>query len=269
MSLVAVSASSAMVEYPTDEKKDRERWTRKVLTLPRIAHPSSRVNDDDQHSLDIRGQSRTGQGNGELIRQESSALSHRRRSVSSRNSSLSSSYSSNVRLPIFGKTKNEDLFFSSAIELKDKAKKVNRPIERWTSTNEYSERKWPRIRTRWEGNFVKSPKGTFLVLLFNISSPRSSASNIKSVLNRSNNWLNVSISNICPRSGLTNISSSLTHWFLFSSLSFEQFSSSLLHDERENSSPTLPRSQRTATQMFFILKEKVRTRFVLFTETTR
>lgn len=109
MSVLAASAS-AMTEYPMDEKKDRDRWTRKVLTLPRIAHPSSRISDDDQHSLDIRGQSRTGQGNGELIRQESAvdrslSRSHRR-SVSSR-SSLSSSYSSSqVRLPIFGKKGN-------------------------------------------------------------------------------------------------------------------------------------------------------------------
>ena len=107
--MLAASAS-VMTEYPMDDKKDRDRWTRKVLTLPRIAHPSSRISDDDQHSLDIRGQSRTGQGNGELIRQESAfdrslSRSHRR-SVSSR-TSLSSSYSSaQVRLPIFGKEGN-------------------------------------------------------------------------------------------------------------------------------------------------------------------
>ena len=113
---------------------DLNHSTRKVLTLPRIAHPSSSFDENDQKDLDIRGKSRNGDGNGQLIRSERStpdlSFQHRRRT---RSSSLKQSHisSSNqyptqltqipenistiigedrdkVRLPIFGK---ENLWF--------------------------------------------------------------------------------------------------------------------------------------------------------------
>lgn len=98
---------------------------KKVMTLPRIEHPSKLINEEDRSSLDIRGKSRDGQGDGKLIRSESTTpeLTYRRhrRSSSLRSLSKSSIYSESlskipenintvygqdrekVRLPIFGK----------------------------------------------------------------------------------------------------------------------------------------------------------------------
>ena len=86
--------------------------------FPAIAHPSSKRFNSP---LDIRGKSRDGFGNGELIRSESSASTNgRRRSSSlrhpSRSLDLNQSNEERPRLPIFGKeqTTNErekrDLF---------------------------------------------------------------------------------------------------------------------------------------------------------------
>ena len=98
---------------------------RKVFTLPRIAHPSKYLNEEDRSSLDIRGKSRDGNGNGQLIRSETSTPdlafnSHRRRRssslkqnpISSRTQlndipeNISTIYGQDrdqVRLPVFGK----------------------------------------------------------------------------------------------------------------------------------------------------------------------
>jgi hypothetical protein len=98
-----------------------------LLRLPRIEHPSKRMNNDEKHSLDIRGRSRDRQGNGKLIRNEL-LTARRKRSSSLKYNSKSLDYSEplhdipenvetiygedrdKVRLPIFGKTKN-GLFF--------------------------------------------------------------------------------------------------------------------------------------------------------------
>ncbi len=39
-------------------------FNKKIMTLPRIEHPSKLINEDDKSSLDIRGRSRDGPGNG-------------------------------------------------------------------------------------------------------------------------------------------------------------------------------------------------------------
>lgn len=90
---------------------------RKVQTLPRIEHPSKLIDRNDQNQLDIRGKSKDGLGNGQLIRSETSTPDSMlsRRSTARRRSStikyLSSSqpltpiHETNrdqVRLPIFG-----------------------------------------------------------------------------------------------------------------------------------------------------------------------
>jgi hypothetical protein len=95
-------------------------FNKRVMTLPRIEHPSKMINEDDQSSLDIRGKS----GNGQLIRSETStpdSTFRRRRSSSIKHQSNSTNYSTpltqipenvnaiygqdrdKVRLPIFGK----------------------------------------------------------------------------------------------------------------------------------------------------------------------
>ncbi len=102
---------------------DISSFNKKVMTLPRIEHPSKLINEEDRSSLDIRGRSRDGHGNGKLIRSESSTpeLSHRRRRSSSLKSYPNTSTHSQqlteipenvnavygpdrdkVRLPIFG-----------------------------------------------------------------------------------------------------------------------------------------------------------------------
>jgi len=98
---------------------------KRIMTLPRIEHPSKRLNDDDKNSLDIRGRSRNGIGNGKLIRNELSTPESprgNRRSSSLKYNSKPSKHLSDipenvdttygqdrdkVRLPIFGKTKKK------------------------------------------------------------------------------------------------------------------------------------------------------------------
>jgi hypothetical protein len=97
------------------------------LTLPRIEHPSKRINNNEKYSLDIRGRSRDGHGDGKLIRNEipisESPRRTRRRSSPFKYNSKSLNYSEplhdipenvettfgqdrdKVRLPIFGKNK--------------------------------------------------------------------------------------------------------------------------------------------------------------------
>lgn len=107
-----------------DQKQLSSSFNKRVITLPRIEHPSRLINENDFNSLDIRGKSRDGTGNGKLIRSETSTpdLSYqRRRSSSLKNYSTSQNNSQplteipenintvygedrdKVRLPIFGK----------------------------------------------------------------------------------------------------------------------------------------------------------------------
>jgi hypothetical protein len=109
----------------SNDGQSRFSFNKKVMTLPRIEHPSSRIDEEDQNSLDIRGKSRNGQGNGKLLRSESSTppLSpYRRKSSSFKHNSNNSIYSQpiseipsnvnaiygedrdKVRLPVFGKS---------------------------------------------------------------------------------------------------------------------------------------------------------------------
>jgi len=118
---MALISSSSHSGY--DNKQFSSSFNKKVITLPRIEHPSKLINEDDRSSLDIRGRSRDGNGTGKLIRSETSSSNstyRRRRSSSLRQHSNSSHYSQQlteipetidavygedrdkVRLPIFG-----------------------------------------------------------------------------------------------------------------------------------------------------------------------
>ncbi len=81
---MALISSSSHTGYNND-KQFGSSFSKKVMTLPRIQHPSKLVNNEDQSLLDIRGRSRDGHGNGQLIRSETSTpdVSHRRRRSSS------------------------------------------------------------------------------------------------------------------------------------------------------------------------------------------
>jgi hypothetical protein len=119
---MSVAAPSPLVGY--NQKQSSSSLSKKIMTLPRIEHPSKRINDDEKSSLDIRGRSRDGHGHGKLIRNElstpESPRRRPRRSLSVKNNS--SKYSEQlsnipensdtssfiqdqdkVRLPIFGK----------------------------------------------------------------------------------------------------------------------------------------------------------------------
>jgi hypothetical protein len=119
---MALISSSSHSGY--DNKQFSSSFNKKVITLPRIEHPSKLINEDDRSSLDIRGRSRDGNGTGKLIRSETSSpdLTYRRRRSSSlKQHSNSGHYSEQleeipeninavygqdrdkVRLPIFGK----------------------------------------------------------------------------------------------------------------------------------------------------------------------
>jgi len=94
---------------------------KRLSTLPMIEHPSKRFDQNQRNSLDIRGRSRDGLGNGQIIRtQYSTRRKHRRMNSTSNNDKLSKSFDTfqeipeyanttyvddrdKVRLPIFGK----------------------------------------------------------------------------------------------------------------------------------------------------------------------
>jgi hypothetical protein len=102
------------------------RQSQTLLTLPRIEHPSKRINNDDKYSLDIRGRSRNGQGSGKIIRNEivtpQSPRRIRRATSLKYNSEQLHDISENgetnnygqnreqVRLPIFGKREKKLIF---------------------------------------------------------------------------------------------------------------------------------------------------------------
>lgn len=98
--------------------------TERRTNLPRIEHPSKRFDEEQRNSLDIRGRSREGYGDGQLIRKEYSTsrrTKHRNSSSTRSNEKLSKTFHQleeipedtdtvygqdreKVRLPIFGKT---------------------------------------------------------------------------------------------------------------------------------------------------------------------
>jgi hypothetical protein len=71
-----LASLTAIVEYD-QRRSSYSSLNKKSMTLPRIEHPSKRLNDNERNSLDIRGRSRDGEG--ELIRSESSTPQSPRR----------------------------------------------------------------------------------------------------------------------------------------------------------------------------------------------
>lgn len=105
------------------------------INLPRIEHPSKRINNNDKASLDIRGRSRDGDGYGKLIRHEFTPRRKKRSSSMKLNSKShyhSEQYRENnngenrdqVRLPIFGQKRSTSSKSSSSIHEQDKSTKL-------------------------------------------------------------------------------------------------------------------------------------------------
>jgi hypothetical protein len=111
-----------------NQKQSSSSLSKKIMTLPRIEHPSKRINDDEKSSLDIRGRSRDGHGDGKLVRNELSIPESPRRpqrSLSVRNNAkypehladipenMNTSFQQDrdkIRLPVFGKNKRKGFF---------------------------------------------------------------------------------------------------------------------------------------------------------------
>ena len=99
---MSVDLSSSSIEL-NREKRSRSSNT-KMNKLPKIEHPLKRRFSNENSSFDIRGRSRNGFGNGELIRNES--LFDQTKRISHR-SSLNKFHSNineedQINLPIFG-----------------------------------------------------------------------------------------------------------------------------------------------------------------------
>jgi hypothetical protein len=65
---MSLASPSPLVGY--DHTQSSSSINKKRMTLPRIEHPSKRINNDEKSLLDIRGRSRDGRGDGKLIRNE-------------------------------------------------------------------------------------------------------------------------------------------------------------------------------------------------------
>jgi hypothetical protein len=119
---MSLASPSPLVGY---DHRQSPSVNKRVMTLPKIEHPSKRINNDEKNPLDIRGRSRDGGiGNGKLIRNELSSPEtprRNRRSYSFKQNSKPSKYieqfndvpenvdtiyrqdRDKIRLPIFGR----------------------------------------------------------------------------------------------------------------------------------------------------------------------
>ncbi|CAF3614218.1 unnamed protein product, partial [Rotaria sp. Silwood2] len=95
---MALVSSSSNLLY--GDRQSSSSFNKKIMTLPRIEHPSKFINEEDKNSLDIRGRSRDGHGDGKLIRSETSTPEsryRRRRSSSLKYFPNSSMYSDELK----------------------------------------------------------------------------------------------------------------------------------------------------------------------------
>ena len=140
-----MSLNSTLAIGGYDRRQLSSRSDRSI-NLPRIEHPSKRMNDDQKYSLDIRGRSRDGQGHGQIIRQEltprkikrSSSLKYNSKSHRYRSEQLQQipeNFQMNfavedrdeIRLPIFGEKRSSSSKSSSSIN--DQTKENNRKMK--------------------------------------------------------------------------------------------------------------------------------------------
>ncbi|CAF1342560.1 unnamed protein product [Rotaria magnacalcarata] len=267
-----VSSSSNLVY---NDKQYLSSLNKKVMTLPRIEHPSKLINEQDKHTLDIRGKSRDGFGDGKLIRSETSTpeLTYhrgRRRSSSLRNSSKSSIYSEplsqipenvnviygedrdKVRLPIFGHRTDSRL--SSNDSENDKESSIG--TSRFT-IDELETILKEKVRTQ-----IHDIKTKFR----HVSDFDSNGKISRQALQHLVATIFGTQIQIAPNQ-IEKLLEKL-HLKHFNKISFDEFLNSLLHGEQQLSSDLSRQSsksqefltKRTAAQMFIILKDKVRTK---------
>ena len=244
---------------------------RKVQTLPRIEHPSKLIDRNDQSQLDIRGKSRDGLGNGQLIRSETSTPDSMfsRRSTARRRSSSFKQFSSSqplttidenkndVRLPIFGKGHRPTSTMSTTND--------NKQLELDQLENIFKE------KLRYEMHDIRAK---FRHAQDYDSNGRISQQALHHIIASTfGTQIQISpqqIDLLLQRFHLNHLPK-VTFDQLLSNVLMDQPSSSSYALSRQSSSSSLPSSPvqtnqslvyKNASQLFFILKEKYRTKFV-------
>jgi hypothetical protein len=244
------------------------------------------MNNDEKYSLDIRGRSRNRQGNGKLIRNELST-SRRKRSSSLKYNSKSLDYSEplhdipenvetiygqdrdKVRLPIFGKTKN-GLFFHLT-----KSGISGRRSESSTSSSidNQKERETPRTSKIVLDELETILREKVRSQLHDVRAKfRHAAQNDPNgkINRQALQHLIATIFGTQKQIGPNQIDKLLERINLkyANKISFDEFLQSLFNGEDDIpdwvSHPPSPRNQssakKSATQMFVLLKDKIRTR---------
>ncbi|CAF3203302.1 unnamed protein product [Rotaria sp. Silwood2] len=273
---MALVSSSSNLLY--GDRQSSSSFNKKIMTLPRIEHPSKFINEEDKNSLDIRGRSRDGHGDGKLIRSETSTPEsrYRRRRSSSlkyfpnssmysdelkqKNDYVNSNYRQDqdkVRLPIFGhraesRTSSSSSSLSYGVESGKASPRTSRividELERMLREKVRSQIHDVRTKFRHVSDVDSNGKISRQALQHIIASIFGSQRQI----------------------GPNQIDKLLERLHLkhLNKISFDEFINSLFTGEeelpawltRQSSTPQEFLTKRTAAQMFIILKDKVRTK---------
>ncbi|CAF3658026.1 unnamed protein product [Rotaria sp. Silwood1] len=270
MSLVS---PSAILGY--DHKQSTSQLNKKMMVLPQIEHPSKRIDSDDKNSLDIRGRSRDGYGDGKLIRNEYSTNQsdrHRRRSSSFKYNSNNRKYSQNiddidehintpirqdrdqVRLPIFGRRTDSRSSSSSSWDYKkDNNNRTSRIEidELEMMLREKVRSQLHDVRTKFRHAAQNDPNGKI--------SRQALQHLIATIFGTQKQIGPNQIEKLLERFNLKNLNK----------ISFDEFLQSLYNGEEDlpdwiynqkSSREESSSSKRSAEQLFIILKDKVRTK---------
>ncbi|CAF4145913.1 unnamed protein product [Rotaria sordida] len=245
------------------DRESSSSFNKKIISLPRIEHPSKLLNEVDKNSLDIRGRSRDGHGDGKLIRSETSTPEsqyYRRRSSSFKrfhtddDNSIYQQDRDKVRLPIFGHRADSRTSSSSSYGLESgKASprtsriiidELERMLREKVRSQIHDVRTKFRHVTDLDSNGKISRQALQHIIASIFGSQRQIGPNqIDKLLER-------------------------LHLKHLNKISFDEFINSLFTGEeelpawlsRQSSTPEEFITKRTAAQMFIILKDKVRTK---------
>ncbi|CAF1077134.1 unnamed protein product [Rotaria sordida] len=245
------------------DRESSSSFNKKIISLPRIEHPSKLLNEVDKNSLDIRGRSRDGHGDGKLIRSETSTPEsqyYRRRSSSFKrfhtddDNSIYQQDRDKVRLPIFGHRADSRTSSSSSYGLESgkasprTSRIIIDELERMLREKVHSQIHDVRTKFRHVTDLDSNGKISRQALQHIIASIFGSQRQI----------------------GPNQIDKLLERLHLkhLNKISFDEFINSLFTGEeelpawlsRQSSTPEEFITKRTAAQMFIILKDKVRTK---------
>ncbi|CAF4540419.1 unnamed protein product, partial [Rotaria sp. Silwood2] len=273
---MALVSSSSNLLY--GDRQSSSSFNKKIMTLPRIEHPSKFINEEDKNSLDIRGRSRDGHGDGKLIRSETSTPEsrYRRRRSSSlkyfpnssmysdelkqKNDYVNSNYRQDqdkVRLPIFGhraesRTSSSSSSLSYGVESGKASPRTSRIV-----IDELERMLREKVRLQ-----IHDVRTKFRHVSDVDSNGKISRQALQHII--------ASIFGSQRQIGPNQIDKLLERLHLkhLNKISFDEFINSLFTGEeelpawltRQSSTPQEFLTKRTAAQMFIILKDKVRTK---------